>query len=190
MTNARPSDENHGKPSIVLDLDETLVHVTQLRTAQSAFPIRIRRHRLFVQIRPHAVDVLKMLSQFYDLYIFTAATKEYSDQILNKAFPFIANNRRLYSDSCRPIAGYRVKDLAILGAPLEQIVMIDDIFGSAMLQPQNLFVVPAWMGDLEDGVFETIFPYLMEVAGACNVVDELRSAVSLKQCPFLRTELW
>jgi TFIIF-interacting CTD phosphatase-like protein len=169
----------------VFDLDETLVHVTALPTATTAFVIRVGRRRLHVHVRPFAAEALRLLLLEYDIFIFTAAAKEYTDKIVNVAYPFIPPDRRLYDDSCRPLCGYRVKDLRLLGGPLHRTVMIDDIFGSAMLQPENIFVVPPWMGDTDDTVFQTMPQLLLAAAAAGDVAAELRRLVTLGQSPFL-----
>jgi RNA polymerase II subunit A small phosphatase-like protein len=165
------------RPRLVMDLDETLVHVTALPTRQTEFAIRVGRRK--VHVRPHASDVLSVLHVHYDVFIFTAAAQEYADQIIDKAFPFIRQDRRLYADSCRYISGYRVKDLTLLGPQLDRVVLIDDIVGSAMLQPKNLFIVPPWMGEADDVVFLVILPYLIAASTARNVVAELRGMVAM-----------
>lgn len=38
-------------------------------------------------IRPHALQFLKNLSQYYEIIIFTAATQDYADLILDKIDP-------------------------------------------------------------------------------------------------------
>lgn len=53
---------------ICLDLDETLFHT--------------KNHQIF--FRPKLINFLKYLDKFFYLVVFTAATKEYADSILNK----------------------------------------------------------------------------------------------------------
>jgi len=68
--------------TLVLDLDETLVHLVE------------DEKEAYVQVRPYAEFFLKELSSYYELVIFTAATSEYADLILdvidkNKKLNFI-----------------------------------------------------------------------------------------------------
>jgi TFIIF-interacting CTD phosphatase-like protein len=174
------------RPLLVLDLDETLVHVTALPTPTTDFVIRVGRHRMHVHVRPFAAEALRLLLLEYDIFIFTAAAKNYTDKIVDVAFPFVLPDRRLYGDSCQLICGYRVKDLRLLGRPLHRTVMIDDIFGSAMLQPENIFVVPPWMGDTDDAVFQTMPQLLLAASAAGDVTAELRKLVALGQSPFVQ----
>jgi len=172
------------RPILALDLDETLVHVTQLPRNNSEFSIRVGRRRFHVQVRPGAVETLCLLQRHYDLFIFTASNKDYADKIIDHAFPFIPTSHRLYADSCVPMSGYRVKDLRLLGYPRRQVVMIDDLFGSAMLQPQNVVVVPPWLGDTDDIVFESILPVLAAASSAYDVVGELGKLLGQAQSSF------
>ena len=53
---------------VCLDLDETLFHT--------------KNHHIF--FRPKLINFLKYLDKFFYLVVFTAATKDYADSILNK----------------------------------------------------------------------------------------------------------
>ena len=68
------------KPAIVFDLEDTLVHVTPLPTNDvdnnNCFTIRFKKRKYYVQMRPNLQQFLERLSKLYDIYIFTASTKE------------------------------------------------------------------------------------------------------------------
>jgi Dullard-like phosphatase family protein len=186
-TNSEPAKPGN-KPILVVDLDETIVYATPLKISQNSFPIRVGRYRMYVQVRPFVKEFFAALADYYDIVVFTAGNKEYTDQIIDKAFSFILRENRFYSDSCPCVSGYRVKDLSILRGPLHQIVLIDDMFGSALLQPHNVFVVPAWMGEASDGVFRSILPLLRDASSATNVIDELKKAIIAKKCNCIKFE--
>ena len=57
------------KYTLVLDLDETLIHFV---STEKKF-----------KLRPGCLWFLKEMSQFYEIVIFTAAAQEYADFILN-----------------------------------------------------------------------------------------------------------
>ena len=65
-----PTNQSGKKFTLVLDLDETLIHYDE------KFEI--------MGIRPAAESFLRLLSKFYEIVIFTAATDEYT----NWAFSF------------------------------------------------------------------------------------------------------
>lgn len=54
--------------TLVLDLDETLVHYFEERNT--------------VLIRPYATHFLQLMAQHYEVVIFTAGTKDYADWAL------------------------------------------------------------------------------------------------------------
>jgi len=73
--------------TLVLDLDETLVHYFEERNT--------------VLIRPFASQFLQQMSALYEIVIFTAGTKDYADWALEHlqsraAYHFI--DHRLYRD--------------------------------------------------------------------------------------------
>ena len=63
------NEEDHKEYTLVLDLDETLVHFDQRR----------RNYRA----RPHAITFVNKMSKYFELVIFTAGLKDYADWILN-----------------------------------------------------------------------------------------------------------
>ena len=76
------------KYTIVFDLDETLIHF-KADKLKSKF-----------LIRPHAYNILRNLSPYFEIIIFTAAQKEYADFILNILDTQKVIAHRLYRDSC------------------------------------------------------------------------------------------
>ena len=99
---------------MVLDLDETLVHFEQ---AERKF-----------KIRPNCITFLKTLSQYYELVIFTAASQDYADWILDVLDPdhsLLAH--RLYRQHTQYDEGVYVKDLGLLGRDLRRTIIVDNI---------------------------------------------------------------
>lgn len=179
----RPRSEPiHGKteekPCLVIDLDDTLVHAGCRPMGEDSFPIRIRRQRMFVNIRPGAVSALEQLSHIYELFIFTASRREYAEPIIERIAPFIPEENRLYSDSCDFCFGYAVKDLNRVRRPLNRTILIDDVIGSGLKQPKNVVGVPPWVGDQDDSLIQsTLLPLLISVRMADNLVDALRHVI-------------
>ena len=63
------------KYTLVLDLDETLIHFVDLQS---------QGQESFFRIRPYCLQFLKELSQIYEIVIFTAGMEEYADWVLNQ----------------------------------------------------------------------------------------------------------
>ncbi|OHS93039.1 NLI interacting factor-like phosphatase family protein [Tritrichomonas foetus] len=154
------------KPAIVLDLDDTLVHVSPIKPKTSDFTtICVRRRRLYVQSRPNLRQFINRLSKHYDIFIFTAAAKDYANSIVDKLMPEIHSCRRLFRDSCTNMNGYSVKDLKKLRRPLSQTLLVDDIAGSALQNPDNLIRIEPWSGEkCDDALVGELMPVLERIA--------------------------
>ena len=76
----RPCDK--GKKTLVLDLDETLVHSSFQPTAtcQYIIPVEIEGnvYNVYVNRRPWACEFIEHMSQFYEVVIYTASLQKVS----------------------------------------------------------------------------------------------------------------
>jgi hypothetical protein len=87
-----------------------------------------------------------------------------------------------------PCCGYPVKDLRILGRALNTILLIDDLEGSALMQPGNLVRVAPWHGDENDSVLmEQLLPILREIAGEKDLPQAMLNVMDRMQCRDLFT---
>jgi Dullard-like phosphatase family protein len=160
-------------PALVLDLDETLVFATTIRQTTSAIPIRVGRRRVYVRTRPGLTDFLDAVSERFDVYFFTAAERQYANQIIDAIAPGTPDSRRFFRENCAHFSGYPVKDLRLVNCPLHRVLIVDDLDGSALLQPQNLVRVSPWSGaDEDDVLLSELLPALL----ACSVHSDLPQA--------------
>ena len=127
--------------TLVLDLDETLIHVPKGKKyfySQSLI------------LRPGLIDFLRNLKEFYELIIFTSSLKEYADKIID----FIEKDEkyfsyRLYRDNAVIINNMYYKDLNILGRDLKKIIIIDDK-KQHILQNENSIIIKPFISESED----------------------------------------
>jgi Dullard-like phosphatase family protein len=170
MTGHLPG-QNKVRPTLVLDLDETLVFPVAIRPARDHIPIRIGRRRIFVLCRPGLPQFLSSVSALFDICFFTASTEEYANQIIDAIAPETPPERRFFRESCATLGGYPVKDLRALKCPLDRVLLVDDIEGSALIQPRNLIRTSPWHGtDQGDSVLlMQLLPLLASVAGKANL---------------------
>lgn len=74
----RPCDK--GKKTLVLDLDETLVHSTfqPMPNCQYIIPVEIEGniYNVYVNRRPWACEFIEHMSQFYEVIIYTASLQK------------------------------------------------------------------------------------------------------------------
>ncbi|KAK8992454.1 hypothetical protein V6N11_048535 [Hibiscus sabdariffa] len=168
------------KGTIVLDLDETLVH-TSLGPPPLRYDFIVSRVvdgvtvYFYVFKRPGVDEFLEIISKKYEVIVFTAGHKEYASKVLDVLDPNGYVSHRFYRDSCKQVCGNIVKDLSEFGRDLRKVAIVDDNPKSYSLQPENGIPIKPFYGD------ELWDRELMKLAGffeRCNVFPDIRDAVN------------
>jgi len=77
--------------TLVLDLDETLVHCTVEPTEDFDFRFGVTFHgmeyQVYVRLRPNLYKFLELIENRYEVVVFTASQKVYADELLNRIDP-------------------------------------------------------------------------------------------------------
>ena len=143
--------------TLVLDLDETLIHFKANPNNEESGTIRIR---------PYLYQFLDKIKKYYELVVFTAATQEYADPIINA----IEQNKkyfdyRLYRIHTIIIDNDFVKDLSKLGRDLGRIIIVDNMEQNYKLQKNNgITIRPFWGKDNEDSALVDLLDILIKIA--------------------------
>lgn len=172
---------NERKKTIILDLDETLVHSqTDPPPAKYDFTVHPmidgRIMTFYVLKRPGVDEFLKAISKSFEAVIFTAGLKEYASLVLNQLDPSgELISHRLYRDSCREMDGKFVKDLAGVGRVLDQVVIVDDNPNAYALQPENALPVSPFVDDLGDRELWRVMEFLDVGLHRC---EDVRDAIA------------
>ena len=149
--------KNSKRYSLILDLDETLVHFKISSEIDNEGVLKIR---------PGVVPFLEKVGKFYELIIFTAATQEYGDLLIDA---IEENNvyfeHRFYRQHTVIIENDFVKDLNRIGRPLDKIIIVDNMPQNFRLQKENGINIKAFWGeDIDDNALEELGIILINIA--------------------------
>eukprot|EP01138_Halocafeteria_seosinensis_P002990 gb/GECG01003054.1/.p1 GENE.gb/GECG01003054.1/~~gb/GECG01003054.1/.p1 ORF type:complete len:429 (+),score=54.48 gb/GECG01003054.1/:1-1287(+) len=156
------------KPCLVLDLDETLVHSSfkSVECADFIIDISVQGQPFHIHVikRPFVDEFLKVLSQKYEIGVFTASVKEYADEVVSRLNTDGAIQWTLYRESCTLYKGQRVKDLRRLRRLLSRTVIVDDKDTSFLFQPANGIECLPFFGDPEDTELRALQRFLLDAS--------------------------
>eukprot|EP00756_Hemistasia_phaeocysticola_P006525 Hpha_TRINITY_DN13876_c0_g1::TRINITY_DN13876_c0_g1_i1::g.69636::m.69636/K15731/CTDSP; carboxy-terminal domain RNA polymerase II polypeptide A small phosphatase len=180
--------EHDSKVCLVVDLDETLVHSSFKPVAMPSLimPVNIdgQTYHIYVRKRPFVDEFLRKVGKFFEPVIFTASLAKYASPLVDKldAAGVFPPSHRLYRDHCSQTNGAYVKDLSLLGRPLEQICIIDNSPVAYLFQPRNALPCSSWFEDPDDTELRDMIPFLERLAGCSSVyeiLDEHRAKLGL-----------
>lgn len=172
---------------LVLDLDETLIHshhdgVARPTVKPSTPPdfilrVTIERHpvRFYVHKRPHVDFFLDVVSQWFDLVVFTASMEVYGSAVTDK----LDRNkgilsRRYYRQHCRADIGGFSKDLTRIYPDLSRVFILDNSPGAYKCNPDNAIPIVSWFADPSDTALLNLLPFL----DALRFTNDVRSILS------------
>lgn len=186
------------KKTLVVDLDETLIHSISRGTTHSnssqAHIVEVKFSTsgistlYYVYKRPHCDHFLSKVCKWYDIVIFTASMKEYADPVidwLESSFPG-KFSKRLYRNDCtlRDGVGY-IKDLSVVYGgtknaisvdKLNDTIIIDNSPISYAMQVDNAIQVEGWISDPTDADLLNLIPLLE----ALRYTTDVRNILALK----------
>jgi len=169
-----------GKKTLVLDLDETLVHSSFKPIPDPDFivPVEIEDvvHKVYVLKRPHVDEFLRAVGPLYEIVIFTASLGKYADPVLDLLDTTRVVDVRLFRESCSLFKGNYVKDMSRLGRSLDNVIIIDNSPSSYMFNPENAIAIETWFDDASDTELLDLLPVLKDLTTVDNVRNYLPRA--------------
>jgi len=179
--------------TLVLDLDETLVHASAVPMPRYDFSFTFTfqgcLHTMYVRKRPFLDAFFNhlLVSGAWEVVIFTASVRAYADALLDILDPaHELLTLRLYRDHCCPIEAAYTKELSVLPREMHQLVLVDNTPISFAYQPQNAIPIVTWRHEDADCELLKMIPLLDEMAAAHDVRPVLSRACRVKQI----TQAW
>lgn len=161
---------------LILDLDETLLHASEGLLGR--FPdLQVGYYSIYV--RPHAQAFVQTVAKWYELAVWTSASREYALQLVEHIFPdppqlhFIWTRERctrVYDPDSNE--RYWVKDLKKVrrkGYSLKQVLVLDDSPEKLERHYGNWLPIPPYFGEPDDSELLELLPFLEYLSQQENV---------------------
>ncbi|KAL2872164.1 Nem1-Spo7 phosphatase catalytic subunit NEM1 [Aspergillus lucknowensis] len=187
--------------TLILDLDETLIHslakggrmssghmvevklATPMTTALApgAPPTTLGpQHPIlyYVHKRPHCDEFLRKICKWYKLVVFTASVQEYADPVID----WLEQERkyfqaRYYRQHCTFRNGAYIKDLSSVEPDLSQVMILDNSPMSYIFHEDNAIPIEGWINDPTDNGLLHLVPMLE----ALQHVTDVRAFLALRR---------
>ena len=175
--------KKENKKTLILDLDETLVH-------SSFQPMQLNRkiikpdiyfkiffnykyHDIYVYKRPFLNKFLKEMNKIFKIFIFTASIKKYAKPLLNFLDDHNCFIKKFYRESCILSNGKFIKDLSLLKIKLNDVIILDNNPISYKYNKKNGVPIKSWHMDKNDKELLRIIPLL----DFLSKVDDVRKYI-------------
>jgi CTD small phosphatase-like protein 2 len=174
------------KNTLVLDLDETLVHSDLEQTAGKAadfsFPVHFnnQKHVVNVKKRPFLAEFMEFAARHFEVVVFTASQRVYAERLLDTLDPdAVLVKHRLYREACVLVDGNYMKDLSAIGRDLRNVVIVDNSPQAFGFQTENGVPIESWFDDPNDAQLLKLMPLLARLAASEDVRPVLRKKFNL-----------
>lgn len=174
------------KKTLVLDLDETLIHssLTPVNDPDDiVFTGKLPNvFKFFVKYRPGLLEFLRKVSMKFELVVYTASSREYAEKVLGKIDPRRKLLKyRLYREDCLLMCGHYLKDISRLGRDLAQVVIMDNSVAAFAMHLDNGIPISTWIEDVNDIELSKAEAILQHVKECPDVRPFLKSFFNLTQ---------
>ena len=167
------------KPTLVLDLDETLVHCTvvPIPNPDMTFPVTFNGvlYDVYVRKRPYLDYFLEVVSRSFEVVVFTASQRVYADVLLDLLDPekkFVSH--RMFRESCVLVQGNYLKDLHVCGREYHRMVLVDNSPHAYGYQVENGIPIESWFDDDNDTELLKLVGFLRKAFAAGDVRSVIR----------------
>jgi len=172
--------------TLVLDLDETLVHCSRGSSCWSSEApdviVNFEDHPTQgnVHFRPFAKLFLEIVARSFEVVVFTASQQTYADRVLDMLDPTGKTiHHRLYRPHCTEHRGAYFKELGLLGRPLSRCILVDNSPVSCACNADNSVLCRSWYGDALDRELLDLLALLEDLQQSTNIPMHLAARYGL-----------
>ena len=152
LPNKSPEFDN--KKTLILDLDETLVHSSFVPFEKNDIVLNVNfdgfMYKIYVLVRPGAEFFIRNISKYYELIIFTASLSNYASPLLDILDKGENIKYRLFRENCTFMNGIYIKDLKMLNRNLKDLVIVDNSPLAYAFDIDNGLPIKTWYEDKND----------------------------------------
>jgi len=158
------SQEFSDKKTLILDLDETLVHSSFTPFEKNDIVLDVDfegvMYNIYVLVRPDAELFIKRVAKFFEVVIFTASISKYASPLLDILDKEKNIKHRLYRDHCTYINGIYIKDLKKCNRSLKDLIIVDNSPIAYTFDSDNGLPIQTWIEDPDDRELMKLLPIL------------------------------
>ncbi|KAL9645664.1 hypothetical protein ABK040_003397 [Willaertia magna] len=182
-----PNPTINKKHTLILDLDETLIHASTTpprRNVEKLYnyilDVMIDQQlcTFYVSERPYLKTFMECVCEWYDVVIFTASVKSYANPVINRLYSSDKIKNRYFRSSCFVTEhGVYVKDLKTVCKDLSKCMIIDNSPVSYLWYQENAVPISNWLADNErDSALLHLLPFLE----ALRYTDDVRNVLKFR----------
>jgi Dullard-like phosphatase family protein len=173
-------NKTDNRKTLVLDLDETLIHSAFepfIPRDDITLTMKMKDNDIIIHVlkRPYLDEFLNIVTQKYEVVIFTASISDYANPLLDQLDPMKKISHRLFREHCtKADNGLFIKDLNRLGRDLKNVIIIDNNPVSFIANKANGLPILTWHSIKSDNELIKLIPLLTYLSN----VDDIRPIIN------------
>jgi Dullard-like phosphatase family protein len=164
--------------TLVLDLDETLIHYKTNSSPKWDNP-----KKNMIILRPDLIFFLKEMKKIYELVLFSYATYDYIEKVLKiieskeKFFEYILDRRHITYEN-----GSYIKNLSLIGRDLKNVIIIDDKPQAFKMHKENGIFIKPFYGDCcnNKNILKNLAKILKDIRKDADINGDIRKCIQKK----------
>ena len=170
-------ENKSGKKTLILDLDETLIHSSfkpfkikdeialKIKPSLNNNNIANEHYIIYMLKRPYVGLFLSIVCDIFEVVIFTASVPDYANAIINEIDTENKIKYRLFREHCIKIDKDKyIKNLYSLGRDLKNVIIIDNNPLSYTLNIENGLPISSWETNINDNELIKLIPLLQYIS--------------------------